>query len=115
MRPTVMQSTLLPLLCVLAGCATSGKPPPTISLDEPVKAQPLPELPKPVEVVQVPKLLALPDQMKPLPGAADNTPVPEAANAQTRVEQANAEARVAPTRDGYVNSIQVWPYSDGAL
>jgi type IV secretion system protein TrbG len=115
MRSTVMPTTLLSLLCVLAGCATSGKPPPTISLDESVKAQPLPELPKPVEVVQLPKLLALPDQMKPLPGAADTTPVPEAANAQTRVEQANAEARMAPTRDGYVNAIQVWPYSDGAL
>jgi len=24
-------------------------------------------------------------------------------------------ARVAPTREGYVNAIQVWPYTDGAL
>ena len=32
-----------------------------------------------------------------------------------RVSRANAEARVAPTREGYVNAIQVWPYSDGAL
>ncbi len=34
----------LPLMLVaLVGCATQGKPPPTISLDEPVQAQPLPE------------------------------------------------------------------------
>ena len=32
-----------------------------------------------------------------------------------RVAQANDEARVAPTRDGYLNAIQVWPYSEGAL
>ena len=45
----------LPLmLAAVAGCATQGKPPPTISLDEPVQAQPLPEPPAPVEVVAVP-------------------------------------------------------------
>lgn len=27
----------------------------------------------------------------------------------------NAEARVALTREGYVNAIQVWPFTDGAL
>ncbi|STU94376.1 conjugal transfer protein TrbG [Klebsiella pneumoniae] len=32
-----------------------------------------------------------------------------------RVSRANAEARVAPTREGYVNAIQVWPFTDGAL
>ena len=37
-------------LLALAGCA-SQKPPPSISLDETVLAQPLPEPPKPVEVV----------------------------------------------------------------
>ena len=54
-------------LAALSGCATQGKPPPTISLDEPVQAQPLPEPPKPVEVVAVPEPLALPAQLKPLP------------------------------------------------
>ncbi len=32
-----------------------------------------------------------------------------------RVARANAEARIAPTREGYVNAIQVWPFTDGAL
>jgi type IV secretion system protein VirB9 len=98
----------------LSGCATQGKPPPTISLDQPIKAQPLPEPPKPVAVVEVPKPLPLPGQMKPLP-TADAKPAPEPADAKTRVEQANAEASVVPTREGYINAIQVWPYSDGAL
>ncbi|MCX5565849.1 P-type conjugative transfer protein TrbG [Alcaligenes phenolicus] len=104
----------LPLsLIVLAGCATQGKPPPSISLDEPVRAELLPEPPSPVEVIAVPEPLALPAQLKPLPGAGDVKPEP--ADETVRVSRANAEARVAPTREGYVNAIQVWPYSDGAL
>jgi type IV secretion system protein TrbG len=102
-------------LTALAGCATQGKPPPTIALDEPVRAQPLPESPKPVEVVAVPEPLALPAQLKPLPQTEEAKPVPEPADETARVSRANTEARVAPTREGYVNAIQVWPYTDGAL
>ncbi|CCG38043.1 P-type conjugative transfer protein TrbG [Xanthomonas citri pv. mangiferaeindicae] len=106
----------LPLmLLVLAGCATQGKPPPTISLDEPVQAQPLPEPPKPVEVVEVPTVLPMPAQLKPLPEVDEAPPAPEPADETVRVSKANAEARIAPTREGYVNAIQVWPYTDGAL
>jgi len=102
-------------LIALAGCATQGKPPPAISLDEPVQAELLPEPPSPVEVIAVPEPLALPAQLKPLPGADGGKPTPEPADETVRVSRANAEARVAPTREGYVNAIQVWPYSDGAL
>jgi len=101
------------VLLALAGCSSPGKPPLRISLDEPVQAQPLPESPKPVEVVAVPKVLPMPGQMKPLPDEA--RPAPEPADEKVRVSRANQEARVAPTREGYVNAIQVWPYSDGAL
>ncbi|MGN8135228.1 P-type conjugative transfer protein TrbG [Paraburkholderia sp. 22099] len=114
MKSSITAIAFLVLLGGLAGCATQGKTPPTISLDESVKAQPLPEPPKPVAVVEVPKPLPLPDQMKPLP-PADAKPAPEPADAKARVEQANADASVAPTRDGYINAIQVWPFSDGAL
>jgi type IV secretion system protein TrbG len=31
------------------------------------------------------------------------------------VSAANDDARVAPTREGYLNAIQVWPYTEGAL
>ncbi|MFB5207928.1 P-type conjugative transfer protein TrbG [Stenotrophomonas sp. 3diitr2024] len=106
----------LPLiLLAMSGCASQGKPPPTISLDEPVQAQPLPEPPKPVEVVAVPEPLALPAQLKPLPEVDTAPAAPEPADEKVRVSRANAEARIAPTREGYVNAIQVWPYSDGAL
>jgi type IV secretion system protein VirB9 len=102
-------------LLALAGCATQGRPPPVIPLDEPIQARPLPEAPAPVQVVAVPQPLALPAQLKPLPGTVGAKPVPEPADETLRVSRANAEARVAPTREGYVNAIQVWPYSDGAL
>ena len=109
--------TLAATTSSLLGCASQGKPPPTISLDEPVQAQPLPEPPKPVEVVAVPEPLALPAQLKPLPlpELDEAAPAPEPADEKVRVSRANAEARIAPTREGYVNAIQVWPYSDGAL
>ncbi|HCC63049.1 MAG TPA: P-type conjugative transfer protein TrbG, partial [Pseudomonas sp.] len=91
------------------------KPAPRISLDEPVQAQPLPEPPKPVEVVEVPKLLPLPAQMKPLPVADDSEASPEPVDEKERVSRANREARMALIREGYINAIQVWPYSEGAL
>lgn len=106
---------LLTLLTALSGCATQGKPPPTISLDELVQAQPLPEPPKPVEVVEVPQVLPMPAQMKPLPEVDEAKPAPEPADETVRVSKANAEARIAPTREGYLNAIQVWPFTDGAL
>ncbi|HBN9838372.1 P-type conjugative transfer protein TrbG [Pseudomonas aeruginosa] len=103
------------ILFALSGCATQGKPPPAISLDEPVQAQALPESPTPIEVVAVPEPLPLPAQLKPLPGLEDVKPVPEPADERVRVSRANQEARIAPTREGYINAIQVWPYTDGAL
>ena len=111
-RKSVLPLILLATSVLFAGCATQGTPPPVISLDEPVQAQPLPEAPKPVEVVTVPEVLPMPAQMKPV---ADAKPAAEPADETVRVARANAEARIAPTREGYVNAIQVWPFTDGAL
>ena len=117
MRLSLRFYALVLTVVALSGCASQGKPPPVISLDEPAQAQPLPlpDPPKPVEVVTVPEPLALPAQLKPLPEADAAPAAPEPADEKVRVSRANAEARVAPTREGYVNAIQVWPYSDGAL
>lgn len=108
---------VLPVLLVaaLSGCASHGTPPPAIALDEPQQAQRLPEPPAPVEVVEVPKPLPLPEQLKPLPAAGAPPSAPESSDERARVSRANDEARIAPSREGYVNAIQVWPFSDGAL
>lgn len=115
MKPSLCISVWVSLLAALTGCATQGVPPPSITLDEPVAALVLPEMPKPIEVVAVPSLLPLPEQMKPLPMRAEEKAVPESTDEKLRVSRANQEARMAPTREGYVNAIQVWPYTDGAL
>src|SRR5699024_6335650 len=105
MKPRFHRWALLLMLVVLAGCATQGKPPPTISLDNPIQAQSIPEPPAPVEVVPIPEPLALPAQLKPLPKDDEGKPPPEPADETVRVSRANAEARIAPTREGYVNAI----------
>jgi P-type conjugative transfer protein TrbG len=109
--PLILSATLV----TISGCATHGKPPPDITLDEPFAAHALAEPPKPIKVVEVPKLLPLPEQLKALGSTPEDKPVAESPDEKARVVRANAEARVAPSREGYINAIQVWPYADGAL
>ncbi len=71
-----------------------------------------PEPPKPVQIVEVPKPLPLPDQLKPLPA---RTRLIRAAPSRAPRRDANKAARVEPTHDGYINAVQVYPFSDGAL
>jgi P-type conjugative transfer protein TrbG len=99
------------LAAALSGCA-SFRPPPISYDDPPEPAMLEPEPPKPVQVVEVPKLLPLPGQLKPLPGPRTT---PEPRDPRQRVDLANAAARVQPTRGGYLNAVQVYPFADGAL
>lgn len=100
------------ILVLLAGCSSRSDLPPVVPLDEPVRAQRLPETPKPIEVVTVPQPLALPAQLKPIP---KRKPARTTTDSRAQVTGANRDARVAPDREGYLNAIQVWPYSNGAL
>jgi len=106
----------LPLLLLgasaLAGCATHT-PPPEISYDNAAPAVQAADPPKPVQVVELPKPLPLPGQLKPV--GRDGKPEPEATDPTVRVNQANAAARVQPVRNGFINSMQVYPFVDGAL
>ena len=106
----------LPLLWLctsaLAGCA-GHTPPPEISYDNAAPAVQTSDPPAPVRVVELPKPLPLPGQLKPL--GKDGKPEPEPADPATRVNQANAAARVQPVRNGFINSMQVYPFVDGAL
>ena len=99
----------------LAGCATTSAKPPAIAYDDPpptIAATPAPESPRPVEVVTIPEPLPLPGQLKPVTEAS---PSSEPADPRRRVGAANAAARVQPARDGFLNAIQQYPWSDGAL
>ena len=100
---------------LLAGCATTSAKPPAIAYDDPpreIAATPAAQPPRAVEVVTIPEPLPLPGQLKPVAaGAATSEP----ADPRRRVGAANAAARVQPTRDGYVNAIQQYPWTQGAL
>jgi len=70
-----------------------------------------PEPAQPVKVVTVAQPLPLPGQLQPYPEVlrADHT-APAA-----RVTDASHTALIEPTRDGYVNAMQVYPFTTGAL
>jgi len=106
---------VLPLLALpLAGCVSQYHPP-VIRYDDAAQATRLLDPPKPVQVVEVPKLLPLPGQLKALPTRRAVRPPPEVPDPTARVTQANLAARIQPTRAGFINAVQVYPYSPGAL
>ena len=98
----------------LSACAHKFMPP-EITYDEAPRPAVLePDPPTPVQIVAVPQPLPLPGQLKPLPGPGRTAPS-EPADPRARIEAANGAARVQPTRAGYLNAVQVYPFSDGAL
>ena len=70
-----------------------------------------PEPQQPVKVVTVAQPLPLPGQLQSYPEVirADHT-MPAA-----RVNAADRQALIEPTRDGYLNAMQVYPFTQGAL
>ena len=109
--------TLLLSTAALAACSRGDKPPPQVALTPPVEIasvavpEPLPTAP-PVQIVEVPTPLPLPGQLKPLPA---DKPAAEARDPRARIEAANHDARIEPTRSGYLNAVQVYPFTEGAL
>ncbi|MFA5964974.1 MAG: P-type conjugative transfer protein TrbG [Sphingomonas sp.] len=96
----------------LAGCAHASAKLPAISYDTAAPAVQASDPPRPVEVIAVPTLLPLPGQLKPV---GEPEPRHDEGDPRIRVGTANAAARVQPVRDGFLNAIQQYPWSDGAL
>ena len=94
----------------LAGCAATV--PPEIQYDSATPAVRTVDPPAPVTIVKVPAPLPLPGQLKPVTTAKSLT---QPASPTLRVTQANAAARVQPEPDGFLNAVQVYPFSGGAL
>ncbi len=110
------QIITIALTSVLAACASKPQLPPDISFDSSdfdaavVSAEP----PAPVEIVELPKLLPLPGQLKRKPGK-HSAPVKDNRSPEQRISDANKVAKMEPTKAGYINAIQVYPYNEGAL
>ena len=103
------------LAIVVCACATNIRVPEVPLLDsrEFGAAQREPEAKRPVEIVEVPKPLPLPGQLKPVPKRIERSK--DETTPKDRVTTANAAARIEPVKDGYINAIQVYPYTKGAL
>ena len=112
-NPALYTSMVAALLVstALAGCATTQRPP-DIAYDDAAPAVQTVDVPAPIQVVELPRPLPLPGQMKPV---EESRRSPEPADPAARVSQANAAARVQPVRDGFINAMQVYPYTGGAL
>lgn len=109
-------AVLLMSASALGGCATTSAKPPAIAYDNPpaeIAATLAPETPKPVEIVTIPEPLPLPGQLKSAP--TEHASPPEPADPRQRVGAANAAARMQPVRDGFLNAIQQYPWTEGAL
>ncbi len=107
--------SLLALTIALSGCATDIKVPEIPLLDSSAftPAWQEAELKPAGQYVEVPQPLPLPGQRKPVPKAQDKER--DDRPPKDRVVGANAAARIEPVKDGYINAIQVYPFTPGAL
>lgn len=96
----------------LAGCAAASAKPPALGYDDAVPAVQASTSAALVDVVAVPIPLPLPGQLKPI---SDAPPRSDRTDPRSRVVAANEAARIQPARDGFLNAIQQYPWSDGAL
>lgn len=97
-------------LAGLSACAALH-PQATLAAEAPAVLQPDP--PGRLVVVQIPRPLPLLGQLKPL--APTPKLPPDSRAPAVRVAAANAAARVEPSLSGYINAVQVYPWTDGAL
>lgn len=108
----IRRASILASSLSLAACASQSAPPPKIALDPPAALAIVePEPPKPIQVVAIPQPLPLAGQLKPFAA----TPPRPSVDLHRQVAMAGAAARVQPAQDGFINAIQVWPFSPGAL
>jgi type IV secretion system protein TrbG len=107
MRPALA----LLLLAPIAACTATL--PLEVPLDPPVLAKAENEAPKPPpQIIEVPKPLPLPGQLKPRPKPASEK---KAKPPEETMGAANAAAKIEPSASGYINAMQVYPFTEGAL
>ena len=109
-RAAITVIAVIDVLPIVA-CAARPKPP-----TQYVRAAPVAEAPKPPAVVQVPRLMPLPGQLKRIP-----VPRVQIAKGADRsapwnvIDDANRKAAAGPDADGYFNAIMTYDYAPGAL
>jgi type IV secretion system protein VirB9 len=99
-------------LFALAACA--NKDVASTFADEPfIEAKVIGDPPPPVKIVEKVRPLPLPGQLKKVGGKSKKAD--EFDDPLMRIDSANEAAKLEPTKAGYVNAVQVYPFSTGAL
>lgn len=107
-RTVILSATMLQVLAACGASRAQTRPNP---FETASSAVPAPDAPRPVEIVRIPEPLPLPGQLKPVAAAVG----PQPGDPRARVGSANAAARIEPARDGFLNAIQQYPWTEGAL
>ena len=104
------QITLSLIALLMVSACASAQPQPVAKQElRPAALSPAPT--QPVKVVTVAQPLPLPGQLQPYPEVIRGDHTAPAA----RVSVADRNALIEPSRDGYVNAMQVYPFAPGAL
>ena len=99
-------------LALTAACATTPADLEPLAPEAFQAASPIEEeIDHPVQIVETAIPLPLPGQMKAI---ASSTPEPQA-SPEEAIKEGREHALIEPSVDGYVNAIQVYPYTEGAL
>lgn len=101
-------------LACLSACATTADLPPLEETDFIQAVALVDEQPREPTVVETVTPLPLPGQMKPVRKVTRRI-VRSAASPEDTIAKGTAEARHEPSMNGYVNAVQVYPYTEGAL
>lgn len=107
-----VQGIVLASATILTGCATYPAQAQSVNLTTVTPAQDAAEPAGQREIIAIPVPLPLPGQLKRLPSLSART---IDLNPKIRVVVANAAARIQPASDGFLNAIQQYPWTEGAL
>lgn len=102
----------LPPACLVGLAACAAQTPPPVAASEYRAGLRAPDTSSSIPIVEIAKPLPLPGQLIPVPpvtGRRDVVPP------MTRVDRANRAALREPSGGGYLNAVQVYPWSEGAL
>lgn len=106
-RPLLFISTA----AFLASCATTTEPPQINDAEFSQALRVFEEEVRPVEVIETITPLPLPGQLMKIETSAET----RRAHPREAIAEGRKSALIEPSVDGYVNAIQVYPYTEGAL
>ena len=117
MHNAVRALVLLPLCTSLSACANAGWLPSFMRNEPPLQAAQLQEEPPPriIPAAFVQSVAVAETAAAPVPKLVKLTKKKMVKTPTQRVAAANSAALQEPSTDGYINAIQVYNYSDGAL